>query len=65
MPSEETRKRPNKCEACGSGSPYLIYDGLDEQWVCEHRHACEARQMLTDGAPSSVAAAHAQQGRSW
>jgi hypothetical protein len=58
-------RRPKKCEQCRAGNPYLTYDGLDEQWICEHRHACEARQMLADGAPSSVAATHAQQGRSW
>jgi hypothetical protein len=45
---------PVRCEDCGSANPYLT-DG-----VCSHRRACEARQMLTAGAPSADAARHAQ-----
>ena len=60
--------RPSSCQDCGANSPYLInepqFDG-SQRWVCEHRYACEARQMLTAGEPVEKAAAHAQQRRPW
>jgi hypothetical protein len=43
---------------CGSKNPYLVDYMGDGRMVCEHRYACEARQMLAD-----EAAAHAQQRR--
>jgi hypothetical protein len=55
----------SKCADCGAANPYLIdYDG-DGRMVCEHRYACEARQMLKAGASSAEVAAHAQQRRPW
>jgi hypothetical protein len=51
-----------QCADCGSRGQqwsHLIERGEDE-WVCKHRRACEARQMLTAGASSAEAAAHAQ-----
>lgn len=43
-----------RCPECGTSLPNPWTDR------CKHRRACEARQMLHDGAPSHVAAAHAQ-----
>jgi hypothetical protein len=56
---------PDKCADCGSKNPYLVDYMGDGRMVCEHRYACEARQMLAEGRPVSEAAAHAQQRRPW
>lgn len=54
-------KKPDRCEDCGAKNPYLVDWGFDEpHWVCEHRNACEARQMLADGASIKAVADHAQ-----
>ena len=57
-------RRPERCADCGSANPQLIED-FDGRWVCQHRYACEARQMLQRGEPVEKAAAHAQQRRPW
>lgn len=44
-----------KCRACGTANPYLTPAG-----VCQHRRACEARQMLRSGSTVAAAADHAQ-----
>lgn len=48
----------NHCADCGAPihDPWLT-GGLN---VCEHRRACEGRQLLAAGHPVAVAAAHAQ-----
>jgi hypothetical protein len=63
MSGQERPPQPAKCEQCGSRQPFLIYDALNWQWVCQHRRACEARVMLARGASSHLAAAHAQEPR--
>jgi len=52
-----------RCIECGAPirHPFLT-GGLD---VCEHRYACEARQMLARGESVEKAAAHAQKPRPW
>ena len=47
-----------RCVQCGQPirDPFLT-GGLN---VCEHRRACEARQMLAAGEPIERVAAHAQ-----
>lgn len=55
---------PSRCADCGADSPHLI-KGFDDRWVCEHRYACEARQMLAAGESVEKAAAHAQKPRPW
>jgi hypothetical protein len=59
------RQSERVCADCGAANPYLIDFGDDGRLVCEHRYACEARQMLTAGVPVAEAAAHAQQRRPW
>lgn len=58
-------RKPKACEDCGARNPYLTFepgweDDDDGRWVCEHRRACEGRQMLAAGAPVADAARHAQ-----
>lgn len=53
-----------ECADCGARNPYLVPDP-DGRMVCEHRYACEARQMLQAGESVEKAAAHAQQPRPW
>lgn len=45
---------PVRCTDCGAANPHLR-DGR-----CDHRRACEARQMMAAGVPSHEAARHAQ-----
>ena len=52
------------CADCGAAHPYLTPDP-DGRMVCEHRYACEARQMLQQGISPEDAAAHAQKPRPW
>jgi hypothetical protein len=47
-----------RCADCGARNPYLVQRG--DEWVCTHRSACEARQMLVAGEPVEAVAAHAQ-----
>ena len=54
----EQTVRPDRCEDCGARNPHLIE--ILGRWVCEHRYACEARQMLAAGEPPEKAAEHAQ-----
>lgn len=51
-------REQQNCVECGAPirDPFLT-GGLD---VCEHRKACEGRQMLQAGATVMVAAHHAQ-----
>jgi hypothetical protein len=52
--------RVARCEDCGAANPHLVR--TVGRWVCAHRFACEARQMLAVGVPAHRAAAHAQRG---
>jgi hypothetical protein len=56
--------RSDRCADCGARNPQLAPD-YKGRWVCQHRYACEARQMLAAGEPVEKAAAHAQQRRPW
>lgn len=40
------------CADCGAANPYLMDDG-DGRMVCEHRYACEARQITAMGEAAS------------
>lgn len=55
---DEQRREKARCVECNAPirDPYLT-GGLD---VCEHRRACEARQMMQAGVSSAEAARHAQ-----
>jgi hypothetical protein len=48
------RPKPKRCAECGAASYYLTGGR------CDHRGACEARQMLRNGATATEAARHAQ-----
>lgn len=53
---------PVRCIDCGIAAPWSepVWRYFDDDGRCKHRRACEARQMLTAGVPSAIAAAHAQ-----
>jgi hypothetical protein len=48
-PGEPTPAASITCADCGARNPYLVADP-EGRMVCDHRPACEARQMLRDGA---------------
>jgi hypothetical protein len=58
-PGEPTPAASITCADCGARNPYLVADP-EGRMVCDHRPACEARQMLRDGATAEHAARHAQ-----
>lgn len=52
---------PVACTLCGMASPGGTHLRFSLN-VCQHRRACEARQMLNNGASTAEAAALAQGG---
>ncbi|HEY3435108.1 MAG TPA: hypothetical protein VGK41_05600 [Solirubrobacterales bacterium] len=49
---------PTPCPDCGLASPGGVHLGSDGR--CQHRRACEGRQLLNAGASIDAAAARAQ-----
>jgi hypothetical protein len=48
-----------RCACCGAANSQLVKDTAGN-FVCRHRRACEARQMLQRGESPVQAAGHAQ-----